>query len=563
MVKNRDSTINTTRIKFAIGLLVFGIVMFALGASANEVQPPDPESDELMSSTGFESPSQTAAGAPFILLGQEIPAGERRQLNWEIEAAMGAVAIPTPILVAHGNKAGPVLCLTAAIHGDELNGVEVVRRIVFDLKPEDLSGTVIGIPIVNASGYLRGSRYLPDRRDLNRFFPGSSSGSLASRFAKSLFDTIIKRCSALVDMHTGSFQRINLPQLRADLTAPPVAEFSKQFGAIAVLHGAGPKGSLRRAATDVGIPAVTLEAGEASRFDVASVSKSVEAIQSLLNRLEMVPRFRLFGEPQPAFYESQWVRADSGGILFNQVALGEVVKAGQPLGTITDPIRNDQTVIAAPFSGRILGMAVNQVVMPGFAAYHVGRQASQAEAIADAMADPMDDEPQPAPRPSVDGQNPALPPVKTEDVEVLGDPMAPPEQSTEPEEPDEPVDPIDQTEPAIEVNEPQPMPDAQSTDPAAVKVQEVELPDSPIGPLADQNPPEVEAEMETNVGEAGLQQLPDSQNEPELAPESAELNLESESSSPQTPATVDDPDRTADPSSTDPSSTDPSSTDDI
>ncbi|MFK7958452.1 MAG: succinylglutamate desuccinylase/aspartoacylase family protein, partial [Lysobacterales bacterium] len=371
-------TMTTLFVRHSALALLFSLATLA---GANEVQPAEEsQASDLLGPQGFESGETTPSGTPFELLGQEIPAGQRKQLNWEIEAAMGAVATPTPILVAHGKQAGPVLCLTAAVHGDELNGVEVVRRILFEIKPEDLVGTVIGIPIANASGYLRGSRYLPDRRDLNRFFPGSASGSLASRFAKALFDTVIKRCSALVDMHTGSFQRINLPQLRADLTAPPVAEFSKQFGAIAVLHGAGPKGSLRRAATDVGIPAVTLEAGEAGRFDEESVGKSVEAIQSLLNQMTMVPRFRLFGEPQPAFYESQWVRANSGGILFNQVALGETVKAGQLLGTITDPIRNDQTLLKAPFSGRVLGMAVNQVVMPGFASYHVGRLASQEEA---------------------------------------------------------------------------------------------------------------------------------------------------------------------------------------
>ncbi|MEM1090553.1 MAG: succinylglutamate desuccinylase/aspartoacylase family protein [Pseudomonadota bacterium] len=395
------------------------------GAAANETQLTELPPAALLGPAGFESAAATVAGEPFELLGQQIPAGERRQLNWQIEATMGAVAIPTPILVAHGQRPGPVLCLTAAVHGDELNGVEVVRQILFDIKPTDLAGTVIGVPIVNASGYLRGSRYLPDRRDLNRFFPGSSSGSLASRFAKAVFDTIITRCSALVDMHTGSFQRINLPQLRADLTVKSVADFSRQFGAIAVLHGAGPKGSLRRAATDVGIPAVTLEAGEASRFNKSSVDASVEAIQSLLNRMSMAPRFRLFGEPQPAFYDSVWVRANSGGILFSQIELGELVKKGQILGTVTDPIRNDQTVLSAPFTGRILGMAVNQVVMPGFAAYHIGSQASEEEAIADAIAGPgKEANAKPEPPPGDDG-DPADPGIDSDSVEMLNDPMAP------------------------------------------------------------------------------------------------------------------------------------------
>ena len=462
-------------------------------AGANEVQPAEETLVvDLLGPQGFESAETTPSGKPFELLGQDIPAGQRKQLNWEIEAAMGAVATPTPILVAHGKQAGPVLCLTAAVHGDELNGVEVVRRILFEIKPEDLVGTVIGIPIANASGYLRGSRYLPDRRDLNRFFPGSASGSLASRFAKALFDTVIKRCSAVVDMHTGSFQRINLPQLRADLTAPPVAEFSQQFGAIAVLHGAGPKGSLRRAATDIGIPAVTLEAGEAGRFDEESVSKSVEAIQSLLNRMAMVPRFRLFGEPQPAFYESQWVRADSGGILFSQVALGETVNAGQSLGTITDPIRNDQTVLKAPFSGRILGMAVNQVVMPGFAAYHVGRQASQEEAIAEAMADPLDQKPAQEVAPTEPQPDTDMPPVKVEDVEVLGDPMAPPGEEVDDLEAEDSDDP-----PAAESSQPESEPTTASETPVE---QGPSAPEPELGPELE---PELEPELNLETAPPG------------------------------------------------------------
>ncbi|MEM9529914.1 MAG: succinylglutamate desuccinylase/aspartoacylase family protein [Pseudomonadota bacterium] len=390
-------------------------------ALATEEPPLDMPQPPTLTADGFEGAAAVPDEEPFQLLGTEIQPGQRQQLNWEIEAAMGAVALPTPVLVAHGTTHGPVLCLTAAIHGDELTGVEVVRRILFDLKPEDLTGTVIGIPIVNASGYLRSSRYLPDRRDLNRFFPGSTTGSLASRFARALFDTIISRCTAVVDLHTGSFQRKNLPQLRADLTNPEVEKFSRQFGNIAVLHSAGPRGSLRRAATDVGIAAVTLEAGEASRFDKDSVDKSVEALQSLLSNLNMVSRFRFFGEPQPAFYESTWVRANSGGILFTEVTLGETVKKGQVLGTVTDPIRNDMTNLVAPFNGRILGMAVNQVVMPGFAAYHVGRQASVAGAIADAVeyvGPPAPEDGLPA-----DVDSPPL-----EEVEVLGDPMAPPQE---------------------------------------------------------------------------------------------------------------------------------------
>lgn len=317
----------------------------------------------------------------FHILGQQIEPGELRQFNWQLEPAMAGLAVPTPVLVAHGKQPGPTLCLVAAVHGDELNGVEIVRRIMFNLKLDKLAGNVVGMPIANAFGFLRNSRYLPDRRDLNRYFPGAMRGSMASRFAFALFNEVILHCNVLVDIHTGSFSRINLPQLRADLELPDVLDLSRKFGDISVLHSDGPSGSLRRAATDAGIPSVTMEAGGPSLFQQESVDAGVEAIETLLSQLDMIGRFRLFGEPQPVFYDSTWVRAESGGILLTGVKLGDTVEENQQLGTVTDPIENGQEILTAPFRGRVLGMSVNRVVMPGFAAFHIGRAADEQQAI--------------------------------------------------------------------------------------------------------------------------------------------------------------------------------------
>ncbi len=355
--------------------------MFDAGFESQDT--PNNESTE----TNFNETLERVPGewVELEILGQTVAPGDRKQLNWQVETAMSALSVPTPVLVARGKEAGPTLCLLAAIHGDELNGVEMVRRVLFDTDPESLSGTIIGIPIVNAFGFIRGSRYLPDRRDLNRFFPGTEHGSLASRFASALFNKVVSQCDVVVDIHTGSFHRTNLPQLRADLTIDPVSKLSKRFGAIAVLHSEGPSGSLRRAATDIGIPAVTLEAGEPSRFEERAVAAGVKSIQSLLYQLGMVDRLRLFGDPLPAYYDSSWVRAEVGGILFSKVELGEEVSEGELLGTITDPIENRQSEMVAPFDGRVIGMAVNQVVMPGFAAFHIGRATSEEQAIDSAM----------------------------------------------------------------------------------------------------------------------------------------------------------------------------------
>lgn len=327
---------------------------------------------------------------PFVMLGDEVPPGQRRQLAWSAGYHFGGVEAPTPVLVAHGERDGPVLCLTAAVHGDELNGIEVVRRVVYSLDPVKLAGTVIGVPIVNIAGFQRNSRYLPDRRDLNRHFPGSPTGSLASRVAYSFFTQVIQRCERLVDLHTGSFHRTNLPQLRADLANPDILEMTKGFGGIAVLQSAGAPGTLRRAAADAGIPAVTIEAGEPLRLQTREVDQGVKGIETLMHRLEMIERNRLWPDPQPVFYESRWVRANRGGILLGQVALGERVRRGGVLGTVTDPVTNVTAQITSPYNGRVLGMALNQVVMPGFAAFRVGIETTEEDAKREATEQAAD-----------------------------------------------------------------------------------------------------------------------------------------------------------------------------
>jgi len=329
--------------------------------------PAQPVSDPIP-----EKDTKPADGRDLVLLGQTVPRGTSQRLMWSASEIFEGISTETPVLIVNGRQAGPTLCLTAAIHGDELNGIEMVRRVLHELDPEKLHGAVIGIPIVNLQGFRRGSRYLPDRRDLNRYFPGNPQGSSAARIAYSFFEEIILQCDTLVDLHTGSFYRTNLPQLRADLRNPEVKELTQGFGSIVVLHSVAAPGTLRRAATDAGIPTVTLEAGEPMRLQSAKVNQGVNGVFNLLNALDMVNRIQLLGQPEPIFYESTWVRADHGGILFAVVRLGQTVEIGDVLGTVTDPITNEQNLIYSPNTGRILGMALNQVVMPGFAAFRIG-----------------------------------------------------------------------------------------------------------------------------------------------------------------------------------------------
>lgn len=336
----------------------------------------------------------SAAGQPepLLLLGSEIRPGTAQRLSWSATELFEGVPVSTPVLAVNGGLPGPTLCLTAAVHGDELNGIEMVRRVLHDIDPKKLSGAVIGVPIVNVQGFRRGSRYLPDRRDLNRYFPGNPNGSAAARIAHALFKDVIAHCDALVDLHTGSFERANLPQIRADLRNPDVVTLTLGFGSMVVLHSEPTVGTLRHAATLAGIPSVTVEAGGPSQLELTEVKHGVKGIETLLTTLGMVKKMRLWGDPEPVYYRSSWVRADNGGILLADVSLGSTVRKGDLLGTITDPMNNARSELRSPYSGRIIGMARNQVVMPGFAAFHVGIQAEKVveeEAVSETARPPQ------------------------------------------------------------------------------------------------------------------------------------------------------------------------------
>jgi uncharacterized protein len=317
---------------------------------------------------------------PLHLLGVDIEPGTSQRLAWSATQLFEGVPVSTPVLVVNGAVPGPTLCLTAAVHGDELNGIEMVRRVFHDIDPAKLAGALIGVPIVNVQGFRRGSRYLPDRRDLNRYFPGNPNGSAGARIAYSLFNDIIVHCDALVDLHTGSFERANLPQLRADLRDPDVVTLTHGFGAMVVLHSKPTVGTLRYAATMAGIPTLVVEAGGPSELEPAEVAHGVKGIETLLTTLGMTRRSRLWGDPEPVYYRSTWVRANNGGILLSDVSLGSTVRKGDLLGSITDPMSNARTELRSPYSGRVIGLARNQVVMPGFAAFHVGIETDEASA---------------------------------------------------------------------------------------------------------------------------------------------------------------------------------------
>ena len=307
--------------------------------------------------------------------GTTVAPGTRATVNLPVADLYTSTSLHMPVQVICGRRAGPVLFVSAAIHGDELNGVEIVRRLLKRKILRSIRGTLLAVPIVNVHGFLDQSRYLPDRRDLNRSFPGSSKGSVAARLAHLFVKQIVSKADFGIDLHTGAINRSNLPQIRANLRNPDVVTLTLGFGSMVVLHSEPTRGTLRHAATMADIPAVTVEAGGPSQLELAEVKDGVKGIETLLTTLGMVKKRRLWGDPEPVYYRSSWVRADNGGILLADVSLGSTVRAGDLLGTITDPMNNAQTELYSPYSGRIIGMARNQVVMPGFAAFHVGIQA--------------------------------------------------------------------------------------------------------------------------------------------------------------------------------------------
>jgi hypothetical protein len=320
------------------------------------------------------TPEVEVAPPAFSLLDTEIAPGTRMRLFLRSSESYSGALVETPVVVVRGIEEGPRLCIVAGVHGDEVNGVEVVRRTLASVSAENLRGTLIAIPIANINAFRRGSRYLPDRRDLNRYFPGRLFGSSASRIAYTLFNEVIRHCDALVDLHTGSFHRSNLHQLRADLSLPTTMQLAADFGADVIVNNVGRSGTLRRAATDIGIAAVTIEAGEPQRFDEGQVVEALGGILRLLHARGMIddPLVEPSQGAVVAYLGTRWVRTDQGGILISRVKLGDQIETGQILGMISDPLSDDVEAVISPRSGRLIGMALDQVVMPGYAAYHIG-----------------------------------------------------------------------------------------------------------------------------------------------------------------------------------------------
>lgn len=314
----------------------------------------------------------------LIVAGATILPGTRQRLELQVATLFDGTEVTIPVEVIRGKKPGPTLFISAAIHGDEINGVEVVKRVLRSrrISPKTLRGTLIAVPIVNVHGFNRNSRYLPDRRDLNRCFPGSSGGSLASQIAHTFMEEIVEKCTHGIDFHTAAIHRTNLPQIRACLDHDETDRLAVAFGVPVVLDANIRDGSLRQAAAELGIPMLLFEGGEALRYDEKSIQSAVQgtmSVMELIGSLKAPSRKSAKKPPVETFVarSSYWVRAPLSGSLQAKVACGDTVDEGDVLGEISDPYGSSTTTVESPKSGVVIGHATLPLVNQGDAMFHI------------------------------------------------------------------------------------------------------------------------------------------------------------------------------------------------
>jgi predicted deacylase len=317
--------------------------------------------------------SAAADWGPANVAGTEVAPGQTVRFTLAGERGFEAAFIDVTVFVARGLRPGPTLCVTSAIHGDEVNSVEIARRAFASVDSREMAGMLVVLPAVNSYGFRTKGRNMPDRRDLNRAFPGNLNGSVASIVAAEVFGRVIRDCSYLIDLHTGSNLRTNQPQVRVDTSNAKAVELAEYFGVGMVVAGEGPDGSLRREAMKAGIPAIIYEAGPPYIFVEPEIARGTQGVQNVMSHLGITD------DPpntQPARWleRSRWLRVPQrqAGIYLPVVGVGDEVEAGQLLATVTDPITDQVHEIRANESGVVIGMALPQVVLSGAALIHVG-----------------------------------------------------------------------------------------------------------------------------------------------------------------------------------------------
>ncbi len=310
---------------------------------------------------------------PFEINGHSIAPGMRQTVDIPVSTLSDHTPVDLSVHVIHGERPGPVMFVSAAIHGDEVIGVEIVRRLLKADGIENIAGTLLAVPIVNSFGFLNHSRYLPDRRDLNRVFPGLSAGSMASRLAHIFMTEVVERADLGIDLHSAAVHRTNLPQIRLTPDNPRLAELGRVFGAPVMMYSKLREGSLRMAAEETGVDVLLYEAGEGLRFDELAARAGLAGILRVMHHLHMIGPDSL-PEPgaAPVFCtESHWYRAPVGGVFRGYLTIGDTVEPDTVLGAVSDPFGDVEEEVLSETTGIIIGRTNMPVVYEGDALFHI------------------------------------------------------------------------------------------------------------------------------------------------------------------------------------------------
>ena len=317
----------------------------------------------------------TPSGEPFVFDGGQVDPGETENFRYSVSETYLGDPIRVPVTIVNGAREGPRLFLSAATHGDELNGIEIVREIAYEWDHDDLRGTLVCLPVLNVPGFLAQERYLPIYdRDLNRSFPGDRSSTSAKRIAARLFENFLEPCDIGLDFHTSTRGRTNMLHVRADTGDPAVARLANAFASPVIITSEGPTGTLRRAASEAGTPTITVELGEAHRFQRHLIDEALEGVRSVMAEYEMRdvnavtwPGWRTIINGD----DKTWLRADAGGLVEMHHIQGSIVEEGDRICTITNPFKSDAATIEAPFTGLLVGVLENPLVYPGNPVCHL------------------------------------------------------------------------------------------------------------------------------------------------------------------------------------------------
>lgn len=321
--------------------------------------------------------------------GRTVKPGGAADTQLVISESYSGRDVVVPIHIRRGIDEGPTAFITGALHGDELNGTGAIRALLTDTSRNLDRGTLILVPVLNVLGFERHSRYLPDRRDLNRCFPGSKTGSMANRMAKVVFESIIEKSDFGIDLHTAAIRRTNFPNVRCDFSHPECLRIAEAFGAGIILDNKGPKRSLRREATDSGCPTIVVEGGEVWKVETSVVECMLRGVLNVLSEMAMMSTAKETPPKQAIIRDTRWLRAERGGFLEMHVAPGDTVEEGQPIATNTSLLGAEQNRVISPIDAIVIGMTTLPAVQPGEPIVHLGKLSGpksvrrQAKRIAD------------------------------------------------------------------------------------------------------------------------------------------------------------------------------------